>query len=202
MAIFPGSAIPSAVSDYEIDNSLRLDDGDSAYLSRTMSTPTNNKKWTLSTWFKRGNITQGQLLSAGGNQIFFVGTTRFSFAGGASGTVERMKTTQLFRDPSAWYHIVFSMDTTQSAFSDQMKLYVNGTQVTAFDTSTAITQNDNTQINSAIAHRVGGYSGGGEHWDGYLAEYYFVDGSVLDADDFGELDSDTNQWKPIDASDV
>jgi len=201
MAIFPGSAIPSAVSDYEIDNSLRLDDGDSAYLSRTMSTPTNNKKWTLSTWFKRGNFPQGQLLSAGGNQVFILAAGQFSFAGGASGTTERMKTTQLFRDPSAWYHIVFSMDTTQSAFSDQMKLYVNGTQVTAFDTSTAITQNDNTQINSAIAHRVGGYSGGGEHWDGYLAEYYFVDGSVLDADDFGELDSTTNQWIPKDAVD-
>jgi hypothetical protein len=197
-----GIAKSGAVSDYEIDNSLRLDDGDSAYLSRTMSTPTNNKNWTLSTWFKRGNFTQGQLLSAGGNQVFILGATQFSFAGGASGTTERMKTTQLFRDPSAWYHIVFSMDTTQSAFSDQMKLYVNGTQVTAFDTSTAITQNDNTQINSAIAHRVGGYSGGGEHWDGYLAEYYFVDGSVLDADDFGELDSDTNQWIPLDSDDV
>ena len=71
MAIFPGSAIPSGVSDYEIDNSLRLDDGSSAYLIRTMSTPTNNKKWTLSTWFKRGNLVQGQLLSAGGNQVFF-----------------------------------------------------------------------------------------------------------------------------------
>jgi len=202
MAIFPGSAIPSAVSDYEIDNSLRFNSGDSAYLIRTMGTPTNNKKWTLSTWFKMGDLGQGQFLSAGGNQVFVLSTGQFEFAGGASGTLERMKTTQLFRDPGAWYHIVFSMDTTQAAFADQMKLYVNGEQVTDFDISTAITQNDNTEINSAIAHSVGRYSGGSEYWDGYLAEYYFVDGSVLDADDFGELDSDTNQWIPLDSDDV
>ena len=48
MAIFPGSAIPSAVSDYEIDNSLRFDDGDSAYLSRTPSSAGNQKTFTLS----------------------------------------------------------------------------------------------------------------------------------------------------------
>jgi hypothetical protein len=199
MAIFPGSAIPSAVSAYDIDNSLRFDDGDAAYLSRTMSTPTNNKKWTFSWWFKRGNFPQSQFLSANGGQVYMKSTDQLSFYSGA----EKMLTTQLFRDPSAWYHCVFSMDTTQAAFADQMKLYVNGSQVTAFDTSAAVTQDSASLINSAVAHYIGRYDGSGsEYWDGYLAEVYFIDGTVLDADDFGELSSTTNQWKPLDSDDV
>ena len=76
MAIFPGSAIPSAVSDYEIDNSLRFNDGDSAYLSRTATSTGNRRTWTLSFWMKRGELTGDQTILAwngddGGNHVCF-----------------------------------------------------------------------------------------------------------------------------------
>ena len=109
-----------------------------------------------------------------------------------------MKTSQVFRDPAAWMHLVFSMDTTQAAFANQMKVYVNGTQVTDFDISTAVTQDINTQVNSAIEHTVGRYAqGSSEFWDGYLADYYFIDGQVLTPASFAEADEDTNQWNAI-----
>ena len=183
---------------YTIDNSCRFD-GSAGYLSKTLGTPTDNKKWTLSLWCKyHPDAANGQFLSAGGNQLFFLGTTEFSFCGADSGTLVRMKTTQKFRDSTNWYHLVYTMDTTQAAFADQQKLYMNGTQVTAFETSTAVTQNINTQVNSAIEHTVGRYAGGSsEFWNGYLAEYHFIDGQVLTPASFGEADEDTNQWNPI-----
>ena len=82
---------------YEIDYSCRFD-GSSGYLSKTFGTPTDNKKWTLSLWFKRGTISvsNGQFFSAGGNQVFMLGNNawQFSFCGADSGTIVRMKTTQ------------------------------------------------------------------------------------------------------------
>ena len=188
----------SGAGGYTIDQSLRFEDGSSTKLAWTAGTPTDNKKWTVSLWFKRANIVQGQIFSAGGNQLYMVNSgEQFTYCGADSGTTARMVTTQVFRDPSAWYHLVFTMDTTQAAFADQQKLYINGTQVTAFSTSTAVTQNINTQINSAIEHTIGVYSGGAEHWDGYMAEFYFVDGQALTPPSFGETNEDTNQWVPI-----
>ena len=73
MSLLQSGATKSLAASYDIDNSLRLNNGDSAHLIRTMGTPTNNKKWTLSTWFKMGDFSQGQLLSAGGNQVFVLG---------------------------------------------------------------------------------------------------------------------------------
>ena len=70
----------SNASGYDIDYSCRFD-GSSGYLSKTLGTPTNNKKWTLSTWFKMGDLGQGQFLSAGGNQVFVLGAGEFEFAG-------------------------------------------------------------------------------------------------------------------------
>ena len=188
----------SGAGGYTIDQSLRFNDGDSGFLSKTLGTPTDNKKWTLSLWFKTTvSSSNAQFLSAGGNQVFILGTSEFSFCGADSGTLVRMKSSQVFRDPSAWMHLVYTMDTTQAAFSDQQKLYINGTRVTTFETSTAVTQNINTQTNSAIEHRVGCYSGGSEFWDGYFAEYYFIDGQVLTPASFCEENEDTGQWQAI-----
>ena len=109
-----------------------------------------------------------------------------------SGYVFRRKTTAVYRDTSAWYHIVVAVDTTQSTASDRLKLYVNGVQVTAFDITTNVSQDYETNINTAVEHRIGyNYS----YSDFYLADIHFVDAQALAPTDFGEYDSNS-VWQP------
>jgi len=213
MAIFPGSAIPSAAADYDIDNSLRFDDGDSPYLSRTPGSSGNRKTWTISCWFKPGNIDNAR------RTIFSVpdlswsaslqltdtasryGQLRWNTQAMSGSGAGRFYTDMVFRDPSAWYHIVFKYDTT-AAEASRMTLYVNGSAVTLDDVQYPILNQD-TQVNYAGAAQFMGRSyksGSTDYWDGYLAEFYLIDGTALDADSFGELDATTNQWIPKDAS--
>ena len=187
---------------YEIDNSLRFNSGSSDYLNRTFSTPTNNKIWTWSCWIKRATL---------GQNVFFVTRTTansyFQFTSGdklamvdvpVSTYNFRLQTTQVFRDVSAWYHILLSVDTTQATSSNRMKLYVNGSQITAFEFETQPTQNFDTDINSANLHRIGVYDGSSDFaFNGYMSDYYFIDGQALTPSSFGETDQDTNIWKPI-----
>ena len=206
MAIFPGSAIPSAAEDYTIENSLRFNDGDSPYLARTMTSAGNPKKWTASFWFKRGmGATLDNPLSA------ITDSTHFSNIQFVSNTVQmehyngetlaKLRTTKLFRDPSAWYHLVFASDTTGGVADDRMKIYVNGVEVTDFDIRTNPSLNMDWYFNDGSSDlEISRLTTHLQYIDGYLAEYYYIDGTAYDADDFGETDEDTNQWIPIDAS--
>ena len=197
----------SSAEDYTIDNSLRIDDGDSAYLSRTAGTATSNDIGTFSFWTKRGNLTAQALFS---NHSDANNRTYIVFRDGAnadalqiygkisgSGNIE-LETTQLFRDPSAWYHIVIAVDVTQVTAADRVKIYVNGSQVTDFATETYPAQNTDLPLLSKTNMNIGARfaTSLGDYYDGYLAEFYFIDGTAYDADDFGKLDSDTNQWIP------
>ena len=110
-------------------------------------------------------------------------------------------TTQVFRDLSAWYHIVVAVDTTQATASNRIKIYVNGSQVTSFGTATYPTQNLDMNINSSsFTNRLGlTYNTGGTsayYMSGYLSEYYSIDGQQLDATSFGQTDTDTGIWIP------
>jgi len=206
MAIFPGSAIPSAVSDYEIDNSLRFNNADSAYLSRTPSVAGNRKTWTWSGWVKRcaadtnavlmeatDGSTPRTVLSLYDGDLYFYGT----------GTAMNVSTVAEFRDPSAWYHIVFVFDTTESVAADRTKIYVNGVQVTNLTLTTSPAEDSEWAINNTGEHNIGRSPNlNSEFLNGYLAEVYFIDGTAYDADDFGELSSTTNQWIPLDSDDV
>jgi len=206
MAIFPGSAIPSAVSDYEIENSLRFNGtgegtgGD--YLTRT-TTSAGSGSWTLSTWIKISNLSDGTWSSgifgaysgSTATQIYIEGNDKIRwFEGGG----DLNPTARVFRDPSAWYHLVFQKDADTS-----MKIYVNG-ELT--DTNTSSVPATSPATNSGAIVYVGqSPATNGTRFAsfcGYQAEFYFVDGSVLDADDFGELDSTTNQWIPLDSDTV
>jgi hypothetical protein len=194
---------------YDINNSLRFRSSNSAYLSRTFTTPTNNKIFTWSGWVKRGQIStstsQNLFRSGGGGSTTgfrFSDTTgdanmdgiRFFFDNGASGD---LKTTQIFRDPSAWYHLVVAVDTTQATAANRVKMYINGNQITAFGTATYPAQNYTPQINSAIAHSIGIYlTGPQEPFDGYMADINFIDGQALTPSSFGETDTTTGSWKP------
>ena len=208
MAIFPGSAIPSAADAYTIDNSLRFEDGGPAYLSRTPGSAGDRKTWTWSSWVKRGNLGSQQNIFVFGAAnadhvalgIKSTDDLAYSVIDGNVTTVEYV-TTQVLRDPSAWYHIVVTGDTTPA--SPLFKVYINGEQVTAFDTSTNnASQDDEYAANNTVAHRIGARPFSSSlPLDGYLAEVYWIDGTALTPSSFGETNSTTNQWIPKDAVD-
>jgi len=193
-------------SGYEIDQSIRFNDDDSAFLARTPDA-SNRKTWTWSAWVKRADLFNGSvpqiLLSAGdgGTNDFIMqfgqsdDTLRISDY--ISSTQSNLITTQLFGDVSAWYHFVLAYDTTQGTAANRIKLYVNGSQVTAFGTETYPSENQDLVINSAIAHNIGrgAYSSNG-YFSGYMAEINFVDGTALAPTAFGKTNDD-GVWVPI-----
>lgn len=207
MSIIQGTSKSSAAG-YTIDQSIRFNDDDSAYLSRTPGSAGDRRTWTFSSWVKRANLFNGSVpqiifSAANGSTLDFVmqfGQTddTLRITDYSSGSASNLITTQLFRDPSAWYHFVLQYDTTQATSSDRMKLYVNGTQVTAFGTASYPSLNYDSAVNNNLAHNIsrGAYSANG-YFDGYQAEINFIDGTALDATSFGETNSDTGQWVPI-----
>jgi hypothetical protein len=110
-----------------------------------------------------------------------------------------LTTTQVFRDPSAWYHIVVAVDTSQATTSNRIKVYVNGSQVTAFSTANYVTLNFNTPVNLNQAHYLSAFNigaGATNFNDLYLAEVNFVDGSQLTPSSFGSTNALTGVWQP------
>ena len=190
----------SALGGYQIERSLRFNSADSAYLNRTLTTPTDGKRWTWSGWVKRGILTAEtgtaqMLFSAGSALAFFRFSTTDTLVSGWTGA-SNLETTQVFRDPSSWYHIMLVVDTTQATASNRVKYYVNGSQITAFATTDYPTQNSTTTINSAVAHNIGAYQSNSQYFNGYMTEVNFIDGQALTPSDFGETDSATGVWKP------
>jgi hypothetical protein len=188
---------------YEIEQSIRFNKADDATLTRTFGTATNRKIYTLSVWEKNGN-SAGSLLeynATGGvtwANITFGQDGRidfFDYSGGAARI--DLRTSAIYRDPSAWYHVVVAVDTTQATSTDRIKMYVNGVQITSFGTSTYPSLNFEGFINSAVSHLIG--DGVNGPFDGYLAEYHFVDGQALAPTDFGEYNN-AGVWIPIEAS--
>jgi hypothetical protein len=192
-------------ADYLLAKSLRFRSSASAYLNRTAGTPTAQTKYTISVWVKRGTFAAYSIFSAGsgsaGDYSSFQFNTDTSLAfwvnnGGANGEII---TTQLFRDPAAWYHVIVAVDTTQATSSNRMKMYVNGTQVTSFSTATYPSLNGVSAINrSGAVQAIGAlYSGSyNQYLDGELAEFNFIDGQQLAPTAFGAY-SIYNQWLPI-----
>lgn len=201
--------LPSNSSgEYEVANSLRFDDGSSDYLHRTPSGSGNRKTFTISLWFKRSDITRRQALfnntdGSGQNGVYYdlqADDTLLISDYGSGSFNWNLETTQVFRDVSAWYHLVISVDTTQSTASNRVKIYINGTQITNFDASNYPSQDSDTLWNRAERFEIGSYNGTGNYFSGYMAEVVLIDGTQLDATSFGEFDEDTGIWKPIDVS--
>ena len=201
--ILPGN---SATGGYEVANSCRFNDGSSDYLTFTPSGNGNRKVFTVSAWVKRGSLginsnIIGSSDSGFGNGFFIQFQSGDNLRVGFQDPNQFKATNRLFRDVSAWLHIVVAVDVTQSSNSDKIKIYVNGVQETSFSTDNTITNADknwnNTQAHSI--GRSGAYNS--QYFDGYLAEVVNVDGLQLDATSFGEFDEDSpNIWKPIDVS--
>jgi len=194
---------------YDVANSLRFDDGSSDYLNRTPSGAGNLRTWTFSIWFKRSNISLAQKIfsvaGGGSNNFEFYFNTNdtlafYHYSSNGGVTDSFLGTNQVFRDTSAWFHLVIAVDTTQGTASNRVKMYVNGEQVTSLSTAIYFNQNYDTYINSTAEHRIGGNLNGSQYFDGYMAETVLIDGQQLDPTSFGEFDSDTGIWKPIDVS--
>jgi hypothetical protein len=197
--------LAAAGGDYTISRSVRLRASASAYLNRTFGTPTDGKKWTYSFWMKKakdvatlGHGSGHLLTTAGSGAQGFLGfgwNTGGDIVFGYGGYARRY-TSGIYRDPSAWYHIVVAVDTTQATEANRALLYINGASV-AWVTNTSITQNDTTQINQAVATNIGRQTGQPyESFDGYFTEMNFIDGQQLTASSFGETDAITGVWKP------
>jgi len=190
---------------YDVANSLMFDGVDS-YLNITSgSSPTSTQKFTVSFWLKRSELGREQHIFGGVSaaQCYFISDDRLRFADTTSGT--NYYTTQKFRDVSAWYHIVIAVDTTLGTAGDRARIYVNGSEITAFDTETNATQNNNTAYNiGSTAYVIGRYNPSQSqnyYYSGYMAEYVFIDGQQLAPTSFGEFDDDSPTiWKPIDVS--
>jgi len=188
---------------YDVDNSLRFNDDSQDSLQRTPSSASNRKTWTWSGWIKRGNLGIDQIIFSGGTAntwIRFNGddTLEFNIQDNDESTII---TTQLFRDVSAWYHIVVAIDTTQGTDTNRIKFYVNGNQVTSFSTSVYVSQNYEAGINNTGTHYIGRLNYVATQWfDGYMSEVCLIDGLQLDPTSFGEFDEDSGIWKPIDVS--
>ena len=194
---------------YRIERSLRFNDDDSAYLSRTFGSPTDGKKATFSLWYKRGSL--GGSLSSYGGCIFSSSTQNFISVGGnaASGSDEielwygnavLVRSNGKFRDPSAWYHLVIVLDSTQATAANRCRIYLNGSEITSWatDSRTNITQNSNLNYTANGSNcLISGYSlvSNYGYFDGYLAEYHLIDGQALLPSSFGETDAITGRWK-------
>ena len=196
----------------EKKRSLRFARGDSPYLSRQASDSGSNVyKCTLSWWMKVGELgTDRTILSFGTNNAidgwFKVNLESSSHSdkirlfGDTTGAgYLSARTSRLFRDPSAFYHCVISIDTTQSAFSDQIKWYVNGELLSQFDQNNPFPQNTPLLIGESTIHHVGAEPNSvgdvRNYFDGYLADVHVIEGQALAATDFGEFDSNS-VWQP------
>jgi hypothetical protein len=205
MSIIQGTSVVSEAG-YLIERSLRFNSADTAYLNRTPGSASNRKTFTWSGWVKRGGLGTAQTIFSAQSTTtanlfyFYFGsndTLNFYHYSSSGGTTDSfLGTTQVFRDASAWYHIVFNVDTTQATSTNRVKIYVNGSQVTAFGTAIYFNQNYDTYVNSTNAHRIGANPDNTQYLSAYLTEVNFIDGSALTPSSFGETNPVTGVWQP------
>jgi Concanavalin A-like lectin/glucanases superfamily/SPRY domain len=191
---------------YSVGKSLRFRSSASAYLNRTPATSTNQKTWTWSGWFKRSKIgVETDIFSAfvdGSNFLAIavlsndqLGIVQYTSGSGVFGN----QTNAVLRDPSAWYHVVVTFDTTQTTAANRIVIYINGVAQTTNQRSGYAaqypTQNSNGYINQNLVHNIG-FLSGGVYFDGYMAEVNFIDGQALTASSFGAYDTN-GVWQPI-----
>jgi len=199
-----GAASQSGSSGYSIDQSIRFNPSDSAYMSRTQDTAASKQKFTFSWWMKLGVVDDEMVVISGGASSRWL--LRFNTAQQltfrlTNGTTEKtMTTTMKFRDNSAWYHCVWTADCTNDISSDYSRFFVNGERVAmtgtqpSADTDFAGYGDATTAAIGCLAHSLGTGD-----FNGYLAEMVLIDNQALTPSSFGEL-SDDGIWRPKDVS--
>ena len=179
-----------------------------SYLTKTFATAGNQKTWTLSVWLKKSVVNgwQQNIICPTGtpeSQLGFNGDYLHMYEGGS---VFNLRTMEVFRDPSAWYHIVVAVDTTQSTEADRIKMYSNNRLITVFNSPSEDNypaQNTSLKWNGAVEHAISKYGHTtGAYFGGYMAEFYWIDGYQLTPSYFAATNITTNQWQPLDPTDI
>ena len=212
MAFLIGGANSAADTGYEIANSCRFNDGDSPNLYKTQASTTSTKKFTISFWVKRsGGFGSAQVIIGNFEDTSNYGYIRFTTSNElqlrdfyGEGPDLLYTTNMEFSDPSAWYHCVVAVDSDRSS-DDRARIFVNGTQVSCSettDTGGTLGFQSSTVSNKLKIGAIDNAESGIEHYfDGYLAEFFYLDGQFLAASSFGEFNSDSPTiWQPIDCS--
>ena len=196
-----------ASTGYTIDQSIKFNASNNAYMHRTPSSTGNRKTFTSSFWVKLGNVEVNTALptpqvthgvgSSGLALVANEGTlTAYTYYSGSwSGF---LKTNRVFRDPSAWYHIVYIVDSTQAILTERIRIYINGVRETSFSTESYLAQNQDTDWNLSGEKMWIGRDGSGSGYDGeyYAADIYWLDGYAYGPEYFGEFKEDTDIWIP------
>jgi hypothetical protein len=199
--IIPANSL--AGGGYAVDNSLRFNSGSSDYLNKSFGSAGDRTTWTLSFWTKRSSLSNTNQIFAkytdGSNQdnFYFNTSNQFFWQVYNTGQTGRLITNSVYRDISAWYHVVCVWDTSNATAGDRMRLYINGEQVTSFVTEDQASLNADSNTNNSGTFTIGQDGNGFNYFNGYMSETYFIDGQALTPTDFGEFDEDSGVWKPI-----
>jgi len=200
MTFLKGGA--NSASGYEIENSIRVELGDSPKLSKTVSTATNTTNMTLSLWYKLGEAADMGFLSkfADSNNRFhlrIMSDGSLLAYNNVSGTYHYKTTTAKLRDYGAWYHIVFAYDTTDGTAADRLKIYLNGTRLTSFVNNTNPSSSEALKIASDTSNPIKLFCSNDEdaYLSGYVADLYYIDGQTKAPTDFAET-NDNGVWIP------
>jgi hypothetical protein len=188
---------------YDIDNSCKFEADNTEYLTRDPASSGDRQKFTTSMWVKRTELGQESTIFGVQPASSGLDTNTFQFGFMSDDkfqlglqTYYVFNTNRLFRDTSAWYHIVMAVDTTQATAANRIKLYINGIQETSFAVETYPNQNHSTGVNFTEPHRIGTLLTNSWYFSGYISEVNHIDGSQLAPTSFGEFDEDSGIWKP------
>jgi len=204
--ILPGNVgSATAATGFNVANSCRFNPADSAYMHKTPDAG-NRRTFTFSCWVKRSLISSAQTLFWAGSSnddyfaMRFEANNKFSLFEAVSGATNwGINTNRVFKDISAWYHVVVAVDTRQGTAANRTKIYFNGIQETNLNTGDGYpAENRDTIFNTAVPHQIG-HDYVGQYFGGYIAEACFLEGSQNAPTDFGEFD-DSGIWKPINVS--
>ena len=174
------------------------------YITRTTGTSTNVDKCTFSGWIKRSygtstadEVFMGEYTDASNRgKLIFAGDMLHYFQKTGGSTTADVKTTRVFRDQGAWYHIVVAFDSTQVTDTDRIKFYINGVQETVFTNTSYPSSGQNIRINESSAPIFIGQAGASaSYFSGEMSHVQFVDGLQLAPTEFGEVDSTSGIWK-------
>ena len=201
MSVLNTGLAKTSTGGYEIGQSLRFNDDDYAYLNKTWgSSPTDGNKFTFSVWVKRGDLdssttSQFWLLGAKDSAESNIKFYEDKIEAHLTGSNYDFKTDAVFRDTSAWYHLVFTYDSDDGTVADRFKIYVNGVRQIVDDSSIPSgTANEFTKNGTGL--HLGAHASGVHHFDGHMAEVHLIDGTALTPSSFGRTGT-YGEWKPM-----